>query len=154
MDRGQWGEAETRHRILPDRQETGEFQKTEGGEGDGEIHRDTPRKGWAHRKEKEVGQSQREVRETHEIGDSKMEKDTSRRQRPAGMGPTVGGEDEAQGKGERHGNRVREQSRSPWTEAGEQGRRPARSPGGGVRSQVRAKPDPQEPSSWGPGGHG
>ena len=83
-----------------------------------------------------------------------MEKDTSRRQRLAGMGPMVGGEDEAQGKGERHGNRVREQSRSPWTEAGEQGRRPARSPGGGVRSQVGAKPDPQEPSSWGAGGHG
>lgn len=31
----------------------------------------------------------------------KRRKDTSRRQRPAGKGPTVGGKDEAQGKGER-----------------------------------------------------
>ena len=48
----------------------------------------------------------------------KRRKDTFRRQRPAGMGPTVGGEDEAQGKGEREGSRVREHSRPTWTETG------------------------------------
>ena len=34
------------------------------------------------------------------------------------MGPTEGGEDEVQGKGERDGSRVREHSRPPRTEAG------------------------------------
>lgn len=106
------------------------------------------RKGWAHRKEKEVGQSQTEVNRhmKWEI-QKKRRKDTSRRQNRLGKGPTVGGKDEAQGKGERL-----EQSEGTAGHRGQAGASRAETSQeswSGVRPQVRPKSAPQEPSSWG-----
>ena len=57
----------------------GSFERQrEERETETEISRDTPRKGWANSKEKQVGQSQREAQETHEM-EIPRRRDISRR---------------------------------------------------------------------------